>query len=347
MKLLIITQKVDKNDPILGFFHRWIVEFAKNVESVIVITLEKGEYDLPENVRVFSLGKEKKKSRLKYLFRFYSYIWRERKNYDAVFVHMNPIYVIFGGLFWKLWHKKISLWYTHKKVDMKLRIAEKMTDVIFSASKESFRLSSRKLIITGHGIDTEIFKPLPKIKSDCIRLATIGRITETKNLSFIVDVFEIFKNNLAQKTIIKIIGRTMSSLDENYKKNLSEKISNLNLSHTVSFAPSVANETLPELFREIDATINVSATGSTDKAVLESMSCGVPVFTTNEAFRDTLGPLGFYVPFNNPTNLALVISLYFARGLDMSKELRLIVLENHSLKALVPKIISQLRDSAI
>ncbi|MEK7538915.1 MAG: hypothetical protein AAB552_03680 [Patescibacteria group bacterium] len=58
MKLLILTQKVDQNDDILGFFHGWIREFAKHAEQVTVIALGVGEYDLPKNVRVFSLGKE-------------------------------------------------------------------------------------------------------------------------------------------------------------------------------------------------------------------------------------------------------------------------------------------------
>ena len=30
--ILIITQKVDINDPVLGFFHQWIVEFSKRVD---------------------------------------------------------------------------------------------------------------------------------------------------------------------------------------------------------------------------------------------------------------------------------------------------------------------------
>jgi len=32
MKLLILTQKVDIDDDVLGFFHGWLEEFAKNVE---------------------------------------------------------------------------------------------------------------------------------------------------------------------------------------------------------------------------------------------------------------------------------------------------------------------------
>lgn len=55
---MIVTQKVDVNDPILGFFHRWVEEFAKHFERITVICLQKGEYNLPANVKVFSLGKE-------------------------------------------------------------------------------------------------------------------------------------------------------------------------------------------------------------------------------------------------------------------------------------------------
>ncbi len=98
MKLLILTQKVDKNDPILGFFHRWIEEFANHCEQVTVICLAKGKSTLPPTVSVLSLGKEAGQSRLKYLWRFYRYLWRERQNYDTVFVHMNQEYVLLGAL---------------------------------------------------------------------------------------------------------------------------------------------------------------------------------------------------------------------------------------------------------
>ena len=33
MKLLIVTQAVDTEDPVLGFFVRWIEELGKHVES--------------------------------------------------------------------------------------------------------------------------------------------------------------------------------------------------------------------------------------------------------------------------------------------------------------------------
>src|SRR3989344_4493728 len=120
MRLLVITQKVDRNDPVLGFFHRWIEEFSKHCEKVHVICLKEGVNDLPENVAVHSLGKEEGKSRITYLWRFYYYVLKYRSQHDAVFVHMNPEYVLLGSLFWKIVGKRIVLWYMHKSVTMML-----------------------------------------------------------------------------------------------------------------------------------------------------------------------------------------------------------------------------------
>ena len=113
MKLLIVTQKIDKNDPILGFFHRWIEEFANHWESIEVICLYKGTYSLPENVKVHSLGKEKGESRIKYIFNFYKNIFALRNKYDGVFVHMNQEYILLGGLLWRIFGKNIYMWRNH------------------------------------------------------------------------------------------------------------------------------------------------------------------------------------------------------------------------------------------
>jgi len=102
MKLLIVTQVVDTEHPILGFFHRWVIEFAKHVEELHVIALQVGKYDLPENVHLHSLGKEEGVGKFSYVLRFYKYIWKYRKEYDHVFVHMSAEYVVLAGWLWRL-----------------------------------------------------------------------------------------------------------------------------------------------------------------------------------------------------------------------------------------------------
>ncbi len=74
MKLLIITQKVDMNDDVLGFMHGWVEEFSKNCEKVVVICLQKGEHDLTNNVKVLSLGKEHNNFQFFQLRRIWSWL---------------------------------------------------------------------------------------------------------------------------------------------------------------------------------------------------------------------------------------------------------------------------------
>ena len=182
MRILVITQIIDQHDPGLGFFHRWLEVFANECESVQALCLKEGAHVLPSNVTVTSLGKEKGQSRLKYLWRFYRTIFVLRHEYDAVFVHMNPEYVALGGLVWRLMGKTVGLWYAHRAVNLKLRLAECFTNIVFTGSKESFRIPSSKILVTGQGVDTSIFVPHERIRDNTLTLLVVGRISPIKNL---------------------------------------------------------------------------------------------------------------------------------------------------------------------
>ncbi len=271
MKLLIVTQKVDINDDVLGFFHRWIEEFSKYCEKVTIICLQKGEYALPKNVNVHSLGKEIKQSRVAYLLNFYSLIWKKRKDYDVVFVHMNPEYIVLGGLVWKLLGKKITLWYTHKSVTPWLRIAEKLADKILTASKESFRLPSSKVEIVGHGIDIDFFAPDQNVPRGNHWLS-VGRLTASK------------RHDLAIRAAreagapLRIAGEGPER--ENLKKLAKE------LGADVAFLGPLTRERLRDEYRRAAKLIHRSETGSLDKVVLEAAACGCPVDTADSALAE-------------------------------------------------------------
>ena len=113
MRLLFVTQKVDKNDGPLGFVHGWIIALAQTFDQVTIICLQKGESSLPPSVRVLSLGKETHPSRLRYVALFWKHILAHRNEYDFVLVHMNQEYVLLGALIWKALGKKVALWYNH------------------------------------------------------------------------------------------------------------------------------------------------------------------------------------------------------------------------------------------
>ncbi len=342
MKILIITQKLDASDPILGFFHRWIEEFSKHVESLTVICLYKGEYDLPKNVKVLSLGKEAGESRIKYIINFYKYIWRERKNYDNVFVHMNQIYVLLGGIFWKLVGKKISLWYTHKSVTVSLRIALIIVDNIFTASKESFRIKSDKLKVTGHGIDTGIFKPIQREGNNMVKIISVGRLSSVKGYEYIISAMDLMNN----KTICEIWGSASLSSDKEYVDKLKIDIEK-QIPQKVFLKGSIPQDKLNNVLNTADIFINISSTGSLDKAILEAMSAGVIVITSNEAFSDILSIYPYIYVSRDVKKIAesieKVISLSLEQKMEISNYFRKYVQENHSLKTLIPKLVSYIK----
>lgn len=344
MKLLILTQKVDRDDDVLGFFHRWIEEFAVHCEKVTVVCLQKGVCALPANVAVYSLGKEHGASRLRYLARFFLLIVRERKSYQAVFVHMNPIYVLLGGWYWRLQKKKVALWYTHKHVDGKLRLAEKLVQRIFTASQKSFRLPSDKVIVTGHGIDTAFFHPELRESQAVLQLVTIGRLSPIKDYETLLAGVALLRLE-GVPFHLTIIGEAVRSEDRAYVRRLKRFVEEKQLQQVVTFAGALPHVTLPKALIRADVFINLSRTGSVDKAVLEAMSCAIPVITSNEAFREVLGgdEAHLVIPPGDAQALAQRLQWLAKLSLEerrvLGERLRTIVCEHHALTRLIPFIL--------
>jgi glycosyltransferase involved in cell wall biosynthesis len=334
MKLLIITQKVNKSDQILGFFHRWIEEFAKNVESLIVICLEEGVHDLPKNVKVLSLGKEIGAGKIKRLLNFYKYIWVYRKEYDAVFVHMNQIYIILGGLLWRILKKKMSLWYAHGKVSFSLRVAEKIVNLVFTSTQSGFNINTIKTKIVGQGIDTELFKPAFNNKNNN-QIITVGRVAEVKNIAEIIDIITELKDyNL------DIVGAPIRNQDFDYAKKLYVDVQKNNLASRVVFSGPLKQEELPKKYNESHIFINLSRTGSLDKAILEAMSCGLQVVTTNIAAKNLEG-IKFISSFNIRKDTQVISEeIKNMSSLGLNEKAREFVVKNHSINSLIPKIIN-------
>ena len=345
--ILILTQKMDINDPILGFFVRWVLEFAKNYEKVTVICLYEGEHNLPSNVKVLSLGKEslkivncKLKIAKKFIFviNFFRYIWQERKNYDKVFVHMNPIYVVLGGFFWRLRGNRLALWYTHKNIDLKLRIAEKLTNIIFSASPESFLLKSKKLKIVGHGIDTRKYPFKDDFEKRKYSVVCVGRITPIKNQKLLVEVADILVNEKGMRDLKVALVGSFSGFDNDYYKSIKDFVDSRGLTDNVIFIGSVPNNFIHLYYYESTLSVNLAPTGGLDKVVLESLLCGTPAIALNKTFVNILRDNRLILKNDDKNELADKIFSILKEGYNNKKELSDFVRENYSVVNLVKKI---------
>ncbi len=353
MNILILTQKVDQNDDVLGFFHVWIREFAKHYEKVTVIALGVGEYDLPQNVRVLSLGKGKINikysifnifAKPRYILLFYYFIIKYSRDYDAVFVHMNPIYVVLGSPLWRMWKKKVGLWYTHRQVDLKLRIAEKFANIIFTVVKESFTLPTEKLQIVGHGIPVENFKNAASSfrKNSKLRIISVSRITPIKNLDTLIEAVGMLRNKDFDVEVL-IVGGPAHKRDEKYLEKLKKLVTEEHLEDSVTFAGSVPNNRVKEYFWKSDLSINSCPTGGIDKAVLESVASGLPVLVANEAFSKYFGIYRDTLLFKerDATDLANKITALISRSdiEEIKKYVYNRTVERASLSSLITRIL--------
>jgi len=346
MRLLILTQKVDSNDSALGFFHRWIIEFAKHAEKVTVICLEEGIHSLPLNVKVYSLGKEKGNSKLHYLIRFYSLIFSLRNEYDSVFVHMNQIYVILGALLWKLWNKKIAMWYVHRQTNFSLWVSEKLADIIFTSSKESFQVPSNKVQYVGHGIDSQNFVCQGgTAENDKINILYVGRITAIKNLETLIDATVLLRGDVSSLTVT-CVGSAVTESDGVYQEALEVSIQEKNLERVVRFKGSVSSAEIAKEYCRATLSVNLSPTGGWDKSVLESLTAGCPVFASNRALTPVFGEYAdiFLFEQGNAKDLAQKIEAFLQ---NKDKDIIVKILSQNAIKKydlgnLVSHIIDQL-----
>lgn len=338
MTLLIVTQKVDKDDPTLGFFCKWIEEFAKHFEKVHVIALEIGAYNLPSNVSVHSLGKERGYGMLRRSL--YYILYSLSLKYDAIFVHMNPEYPALFGWCWRIARKRTALWYTHKSVTWWLRVAEKFVDKIFTASKESFRLPSKKVTVVGHGIDMELFQQGYRVEGLGFSLLSVGRITPTKDLETMILAMKKLKDEHFDYSF-DIVGSPVTDIDSEYATTIRELVRKLDLQDTITFLGQKTHDELPGIYKDHNLLIHTSRTGSVDKVVLESLACGTPVLSSSEAFQNLL-PENLRFREDDAVDLAEKISGFIQTKPDISNLIESVRAQNDLIK-LISRISSYLK----
>jgi glycosyltransferase involved in cell wall biosynthesis len=332
--LLIITKTVDQDDQLLGFFLGWVRGFANTFGRVSILCLERGKFNLPENVSVISLGKDRGFSKIFQLFNFYMNCWSLRKQYDVVFVHMNAIWVVVGTWLWHLMGKKVFLWYAHKTIKLKHKVAEKLADGIFASTPQGFRIESKKLMIVGQGIDTELFRPDFYKRPARLGILSVGRLARVKNYDALIDTVKIL-NNTDLNFHITVIGESVLNEDKKYEKEIKDTIKKLGIEDRFSFLGKIANRNLPQYYQANHIYVNLSKTGSLDKTIVEAMASGCTVLSSNDSAKEFL-PDELIVDGDNPKELAEKIKEMTQK--DFSNKLRDYVVRNHSLGGLIRRI---------
>ena len=341
MKLLIITRKVDPSDSRMGFFVEWIERFARQLEEVIVISWQPGgAVSLPPNVRLIGLAG----SRLHRFRRLRAHVRENLSGVDGIFCHMNPEYAIMVALIARRAHKRLIAWYTHRSVTLRRWLMELLVDRVMTASPESFRspLFPRKVVATGHGIDTDVFQQ-ESDQRERNYLISIGRLSPSKHCELMIEAVSLMTDNAVR---LDIVGDVPDPDNAAYREELLALIRSKRLENRVRLVPGVPHRETVVFYQKAGLFLNLSTTGSLDKAVLEAMACGSLVLTSNEAFVKLVPPECF-ISDATPARIADAINALLKLSGDAQARLRdtarSLVMREHSLEGLVTKIIKQFR----
>lgn len=346
MKILIITQKVDEEDDVLGFFTYWIKSLAEKVEGVEVICLAKGKFDLPPNVRIYSIGKDRRWPKFMQAAAFYFYALRLLPNIDGVFVHMAPEYVRAIYPLNVLFKRPIVMWYAHIKVSSTARWAIAHVDHILTPSKESFGMDSTKVVSTGHGINTEMFSPREKVLMGDVLV--LSRISRVKKIETIIEAARF----LPKEIRIKIYGKPAREEDEAYLAELRSLVSKYSLEEQISWQGAVSNKNSPEVYAAHKIFVRLQGGGGFGKTELEAMSMGIPAIVPTEVYLNELGEFGreLYFPENDYKTLAERIESVLSwdadkrgRYANLSRQL---VIEKHNVKNVAQAVIDFLEKAS-
>lgn len=349
MRLLMITRKLDKDDTQAGFTFNWVKKLGQKIKQLKVICLEKGNTEgLPEDVEVFSLGKERGKSRIKELLRFQMGALKFIGKVDGVFCHQNPEYTILIAPYAKLFGKKIICFYGHKAVTWKTRLMHFFAHKVVTSSEAGFQIDSPKRIIISQGIDTDLFKPehslgLNPRKGSTLKIIAVGRFSPIKNYETLIEAARILKEK--ELTFhINIIGAAFTPEQKEHYQELEIIVKEKELDNYVNFSSGVTQIKLTRYYQLSDLSVNLCPTGAPDKVGFEAMACGLPFLACNQSYANNFGPYKDQLIFKekDPQDLASkIMTLFYSNQKEeIGIYLREQVVKYHNLDNLLKGIIN-------
>ncbi|MDW8103172.1 MAG: glycosyltransferase family 4 protein [Anaerolineae bacterium] len=247
---------------------------------------------MPENVRVYSVGKEKGYSEPRRAIEFYRLLFQilREDRIDVCFSHMIPIFTVLAAPVFKAKGIPIVTWHAHPSLTWILKLAHRLSDRMVTSVATAYPYRHDKLVVIGQGIDTDLFSPDDNVPPDKPpMILCVGRLSPVKDHPTLLKAVYLLRQRWDKPFQVVVLGNPATPRDESYAKVLHAQVKELGLEDIVHFEPAVPMVNLPSWYRRCTVYVNLTPTGSGDKVVWEAMACGKPCLVANEGFQETLG----------------------------------------------------------
>lgn len=337
-RLLVTVQAVDLDDALMGFFHEWLVAASTQFDTITVLALRVGRYQLPANITVIPLRPKESRSRWTALLMVWRESWKRRKEYNAVFVRGDVQYVIIAGWLWRLLGKRVILWYAHYIVNPWVLPASLVAHTIATSVPEACASPFVHAISIGQAISSDRFVMREReTPHDRVQIITLGRVTRVKRIE---ELMESFLHADGEKWgTMQIVGPRP---DRAYEQELQHVIQEH--PSQIHWGPSVVPyDEIPKFLCMFDIQFS-ACEASLDKVIVESMLCGVIPIVATDGLRHSLPEsLHWLIAKDDSTRvkaLKKIVSLSTEERWLLRTRLRDIAMKTHTVTAQIARLIS-------
>lgn len=197
------------------------------------------------------------------------------------------------------WHYFLSM---QKKVVKQLRNIVTVSDCSRQDIARDFGLQPSGISLAHNGIDIEVFKPVPGVERNPMRLmATCSADAPLKGLRYLLHAYARLLERYPDLDLLLVSKPNPGGKTE-------QLVQQLGLADKVRFVNGISTEQMVQYYAEAAIAVVPSVYEGFGLPAGEAMACGVPVVSTNGgALPEVVGDAGVIVPVKDVDSLVVAI----------------------------------------
>ncbi len=247
--------------------------------------------------------------------------------------------------------RKSTLWYAHVKTSPLAVWAGAHVDTVLSPSADSFLSGGSNFISTGHGIDTDVFKPDASFVSGVSKnIIHVGRLSKIKEVEVIIKAVGYLVYTMKYTDfILNIYGGPARPEDYVYVEELKKLVRDLDIQKYIVWHGELKNNAAATVYQKADLFIRSMPKGGYGKVDLEALAVAVPTILSTNVYESYFGDLykDMYFPGGEYEQLAeriVTVLGWDKETIERFKHIsRDLVVRDHNLGTLAGKIVNTFR----